>query len=279
MDNPRTKILIFLALTVVLSTFWWVPIIRAGNDSAGGGLFVIGLMWSPGIAAILTRLITQRNLRGQGWKPRPLKLLGLAYILPLLYALPVYLLAWEVGLGGFDPSKWIVGQGLTPTTGLIVLASVGVLVSLLSATGEEVGWRGLLVPELAKLTSFRNTVLVSAAIWAAWHMPLIIGANYRGDGTPIAYSIACFVAMVVAMSIIMAWITLKSGSLWPAALLHATHNLFVQAVFDASTVNRGSTAWLTGEFGIGLVITIAIAAALLLRFGGVPQTQVNQAQS
>jgi membrane protease YdiL (CAAX protease family) len=236
-------------------------------------------MWCPGVAAILTRLITQRNVRGQGWKPRTLKLLGLAYILPVLYALPVYLLAWGIGLGGFDPSKWAAQGSLSPAAGLLILASVGVLVSFLSATGEEIGWRGLLVPELAKLTSFRNTVLISAAIWAAWHMPLIIGANYHGEGTPIAYSIACFIAMVVALSTIMAWITLKSGSLWPAALLHATHNLFVQAVFDTSTVNRGSTGWLTGEFGIGLVVTIAIAAALLLRYGGVPQTQANPIRS
>src|SRR5678815_2088663 len=106
MDNPRTKILIFLGLTFVLSAVAWVPIIRAGNLGLGGGLYIMATMWCPGVAAILTRLITQRNVRGQGWKPRTLKLLGLAYILPVLYALPVYLLAWGIGLGGFDPSKW-----------------------------------------------------------------------------------------------------------------------------------------------------------------------------
>ncbi len=265
MDNPRTKITIFLALTFILSAATWVPIIRAGDLGLGGGLYILMTMWCPGFAAILTRLITQRNLRGMGWVPRTPGLLALAYILPILYAAPVYLIAWASGLGGFDPGKWAIEPGLTPLAGLLLLASLGALTGLLSATGEEIGWRGLLVPELAKVTSFRNTAIVSGIIWALWHMPLMIGANYHGEGTPIAYSLLCFAVMIIALSFVMAWIALKSRSFWPAAVLHATHNLFVQAVFDGATIENESTNWWTGEFGAGLVITISIAAFVLLR--------------
>ena len=48
--------------------------------------------------------------------------------------------------------------------------------------------------------------------------------------------------------------------------MHATHNLFVQAVFDRATVNNATTPWIIGEFGFGLVITVTIAAALLLHY-------------
>ena len=129
----------------------------------------------------------------------------------------------------------------------------------------------MLVPELAKITGFRNTALLSGAIWAAWHMPLIIGANYHGVGTPVAFSAICFVAMIMAFGVIMAWITLKSRSLWPAALLHSVHNLIIQTVLDGATVAGPKTAWLTGEFGIGLAVTVALAAALVLHFGGIPR--------
>jgi membrane protease YdiL (CAAX protease family) len=265
MDNPRAKILIFLALTVGLSSVFWVPLIRAGSIAAGGGLYVLGLMWAPGIAAMLTRLITQRNLRGMGWKPRTLALLGLAYVLPLLYALPVYLVAWGMDLGGFAPDKWQVHEGQTALTGVLLIASAGLIGTLISGTGEEIGWRGLLVPELAKITSFRNTALISGLIWAAWHMPLVLGANYRGEGTSLAYSVVCFTLMVLALSFLMAWITLLSGSLWPAALLHAAHNLFVQSIFDYATFETKRVDWLTGEFGVGIALTIAVAAWLLTR--------------
>ncbi len=270
MDNPRTKIILFLALTFVLSAITWVPIIRAGDIMAGDGLYILATMWSPAVAAILTRLITQRNARGMGWIPRPPRLLGLAYILPVLYALPVYLLAWGSDLGELNPSQWSVIPDASPAVGLLMIATIGALTGLVSATGEEIGWRGLLVPELARLTSFRNVALISGAVWAAWHMPLMIFANYRGEGTPMLFSLTCFAVMVIGLAVIMAWLTLKSRSLWPAAILHATHNLFVQAVFDGATIEGPSANWLTGEFGVGLAVTIAIAAWLLIRFGGLP---------
>ena len=96
-------------------------------------------------------------------------------------------------------------------------------------------------------------------------MPLILGASYHGNGTPLWFSIVCFLAMVMAFGTLMAWLRLRSGSLWPCALLHATHNLFVQAVFDSATVDRGSVNYLTGEFGIGLAVTIGIAAWIAIR--------------
>ena len=272
MNNPKTKILIFLVLTIVLCTFTWVPIIRSGEVAMGGGMYVLATMWCPGVAAIITRLVTQGNVKGMGWIPRTLPLLGFAYVLPLLYAAPVYLATWGLDLGGFDPTKWQLKEGMSPATGLMLMATMGAAMGLVSATGEEIGWRGLLVPELAKIASFRTTALVSGVIWASFHFPLMIGADYRGAGTPLIYSMLCFTLMIVALSVIMAWITIRSGSLWPAALLHGTHNLFVQAVFDRATVNGPQTPWVIGEFGFGLVVTVAIAAALLLHFGGVPET-------
>lgn len=268
MNNPKTKILIFLALTFALSAITWIPILRSGDLAMGGGLYILATMWCPGVAAIITRLVTQRDLRGMGWVPRNWKPLGLAYILPLLYAFPVYLAAWGLGLGAFDPSKWQVAPGMSPAFGLLMIATVGALSGLISATGEEIGWRGLLVPELAKITSFRNTALISGAVWASWHMPLLIGADYHGEGTPIAYSLICFTAMIIALSFVTAWLTLKSGSFWPAALIHATHNLFVQNVFDGATIEGPAANWLTGEFGAGLAVTIAATAWLLVRTGG-----------
>jgi len=262
MDKSKRTIAIFLGLTFALSAVTWVPQIRAG---AIHPLWILATMWSPGVAAIVTRLGTQGNLRGFGWKPGKVKWLALAYVLPILYALPVYLIAWFGGLGTFDEGKWVVSPQFTPATGLAMIAAAGLAASLLSATGEEIGWRGFLVPEMLKVTSFRRTALISGAIWAAWHMPLIISADYRGEGTPLIYSIACFAAMIVGLAVIMAWITIKSGSFWPAAMLHATHNLFVQGVFDLATIEGDTTQYWTGEFGAGLAISMALAAALCLR--------------
>jgi membrane protease YdiL (CAAX protease family) len=255
-DTPKVKIALFLTLTILFSAFAYWRILAVPGGALGD---VFLLMWSPGLAAMLTRLITQRNLRGERWGPGRLRLLGAAFVLPLLYAGPVYLLVWLSGIGGFDPHGWdAAGAGLRigadPFSGLFALLSWGMVFSLLGATGEELGWRGLLVPELAKLTGFRNTSLISGAVWAAWHMPLIVLAGYHGGATPLGYSIACFTIMVMGLSFLMTWLRFAADSVWPCALLHASHNLFIQGIFDDATVSRSGTAWITGEFGAGLAV-------------------------
>ena len=66
--------------------------------------------------------------------------------------------------------------------------------------------------------------------------------------------------MVVSLSFIFAWLRLKSGTLWTAALLHASHNLFVQGIFDNLMRNTGRTLWYTTEFGIAMALTSAVFA-------------------
>jgi len=100
---------------------------------------------------------------------------------------------------------------------------------------------------------------VSGLIWAVWHYPGILGAGYEA-GTPKGYEVLCFTAMVVAMSFVLGWLRLKSQSLWPCAVLHASHNLFIQAIFDGMTATTGKAVYVTTEVGIGMVMTIGLLA-------------------
>lgn len=250
-DLPTFLILTFAASAV----FWWL-IVNAGGLGAHGGLYVFALMWCPGISALVTRLVFQRNLRGEGWGLRQPRWAAVAYLLPLAYAIPAYGIVWMTNLGGVDLTRFKASAAT-----FVVLGSIQ---SLLSATGEELGWRGFLVPALARRMSFGKTAILSGSIWAAWHVPLIVFADYNG-GTPAWYSVSCFAIMVVAMGIPMAWLRLRSNSVWPAAILHASHNLYVQGFFDRVTVDTGPTKWLTGEFGAALAVTIGITGLLFWR--------------
>src|SRR5262249_10286071 len=76
--------------------------------------------------------------------------------------------------------------------------------------------------------------------------------------------VLCFTISVVGGSFIMAWLTLRARSLWPAAILHASHNLFIQSILTPLTKDTGPTKFITDEFGIGLVITVTVALIILL---------------
>lgn len=265
----RQGIFLYLALTLAFSSVFYYLILSAGTLSAHGGLYVLGLMWSPGVSALITRLLRQGNLRGMGWGWGRTRYQVQSYLIPLGYAAVVYLLVWLSGLGQFNAdflqtvAQRYGWQGMSETAILVrfilLAGSVGVAGSCVSALGEEIGWRGFLVPELAKITSFTRTALLSGAIWSLWHYPVILFADYRTT-TPVAYAMVCFTVMVFGISFLFAWLRLKSGSLWTGMFLHGSHNLFIQGVFDPLTKDTGSTAYLIGEFGAGLALAGALVA-------------------
>ena len=131
---------------------------------------------------------------------------------------------------------------------VLLMGTYGLVGSTARALGEEIGWRGFLVPELSKTMRFTSAALISGIIWACWHYPILIWGDYN-SGTPSWYGLTCFTVMVIAISFVFAWMRLKSGSLWTGAMLHASHNLFVQAIFTPLTRNTGKTAWYIDEFG------------------------------
>src|SRR5205814_3457285 len=105
-------------------------------------------------------------------------------------------------------------------------------------------------------------------IWCAWHLPGVLTGSYGPAGTPKAYQLACFAAMVVTTGVVLAWLRVRSGSVWPAVVMHATHNGIIQAFFDRITADTGPTAYLIGEFGAALVpFTLALAWCCWRRCG------------
>ena len=276
--TARKQVITYLVLTFAFSAWFYYLIISAGKMKMGP---TYGLMWSPGVAALLTRLIYQRNLRGFGWGWGKTRYQIASYLLPPLAALAVYGLVWASGLGGLSGEKLTTGiaKGLGGVSVplpviLLLLATVGFLMSITSAMGEEIGWRGLLVPELAKVTSFTSTALLSGAIWSLYHYPLILFSDYN-SGTPVWFVLICFTISVLAASFVFAWLRLKSGSVWTAVFLHASHNLFIQQIFDTVTVDRGSTRYFTTEFGLGMTLAYVLLAWYFWRRRG-ELTQVRQ---
>jgi membrane protease YdiL (CAAX protease family) len=272
-ENKRIwrKIGCYYGLTMLFSGVFGGFVLHAGTMSAGNLLYVTGSMWSPALAAFATKKIFGENIRDLPWRWGGTRYSWLAYLIPIGYALPVYLIVWLTGLGAFNTSMlqktaadfgWQnFPPGLTLTLFVVLTATVGMISKLSRALGEEIGWRGFLVPELAKVVPFPVVALVSGLMWAAYHYPVLLFADYNA-GAPAWYSVSCFTLMVLAVSFVMTWLALRSRSLWPAAILHASHNLFIQSIFTPLTRDTGLTKYIIDEFGVGLAVTSAIAAVV-----------------
>lgn len=268
-EEVKRKLSIFLLLTLLFSGIFHVLIARTGTMDAGGQLYTIGLMWSPGVAALVTQLWTEGTLRGLGWRWGKTRYQLLSIGLPLLLVSVTYGIVWLTGLGGF-PDPAFVDQiatqlgfeaSQTQTILIYVLTATifGLVTTSFTALGEEIGWRGLLVPELWKVTDFTKASLISGAIWAVWHYPAMLFADYHSEA-PLWYALISFTVMAIAFSFIMAWIRLRSGSVWTAMFLHASHNVFIQSIFTPLTLDTGPTEYVIDEFGVGLAVAYTLAA-------------------
>ena len=73
--------------------------------------------------------------------------------------------------------------------------------------------------------------------------------------------------MIIAFAYIMGYLRVRSGSIWPCVLLHATHNTFVQGIFDSLTAPVGWAKYITTEFGAGLAVAMVVAATVIVSSG------------
>lgn len=285
-ENARTwkKIGCFYGLTMLFSGVFGGFVMLAGKMDAGNLLYVTGAMWSPGLAAFATRRIFGESIRDLPWKWGSSNYNWLGYLIPIFYTVPLYLVVWFTGLGAFNwdavkkissESGW---QNFPPALVLLLFVlltgTLGMVGKLSRALGEEIGWRGFLVPELAKVVGFPKVALISGLMWAVYHYPVLLFADYNAGG-PAWYGLSCFTVMVVADSFILAWLTLRSQSLWPAAIFHASHNLFIQSICTPLTRDTGKTAYIIDEFGVGLVVTIVVAAVIVWRMSRTTDRRVT----
>jgi len=264
------KVLTFVAITFFATALFDIPEVILNPTGKIDRLFITAAMWCPTIAAIITKRIFNESLGDLGWRVKSVKYLLWAYAVPIMYALISYLFIWIAGYGGFYNEGFVksiaVSFGLphlSPVATIIIyvlfVGIFGMVASCSTALGEEIGWRGFLTPELFKKYGYVKTSLIIGIIWAVWHYTVLIFGNYN-NGTPFWYGLICFTFMVIAASFIFVWFRMKSGSLFPAMILHASHNLYIQVIFDPLTKANAHTPWFANEFGCVIPIVTGIFA-------------------
>ncbi len=208
-------------------------------------LVAVIYMGAPALAHVLTRLVTREGWQGVFLRPklkRGWPYWIAAWFLPAILTLVGMAVFYALFPRYFDPSLNMIrdqldqaarmtGQTLplTPWAVVIINTTVGVLIAPLINSlftfGEEFGWRAYLQPKLMVLGG-RKAVLIIGAIWGLWHWPLIVmGHNYGLDypGAP-WLGIPVMMWLTTMLAILLGWLTLRGGSVWPAVIGHAAMN-------------------------------------------------------
>lgn len=268
------SIALFLGLTLALTAVFGGLM---GYQGATPRILITGVMWSPGLAALLTCWLRGRPLASLPWRWGAARWIALAWALPIVYGLAIYLPVWVGELGGSrfgnpqtlsDWSAQLLGahsdHPFAAAAYAVMLVTLGIPGSLARALGEEIGWRGFFVWELRKLMPFWAVGLVSGMVWAVWHWPAILFTDYNAGTGSLVLQVAIFTAAIAPQGIVYAYFAFKSGSVWPPAILHASHNLLIQRVYTPLTLKGAESHLYIDEFGIVMPILGAVMAGYFL---------------
>jgi CAAX protease family protein len=241
----------------------------------GGSLsWFWALMWTPALASVVARLVLREGFADVSFRlggRRGWRAIGLALTFPIVVGLIAYGIAWVTGLVRFNPeliglAAPYVGDSASPVVvfvvNLAVAATIVTVLSVRTAAGEEIGWRGYMLTRLID-AGVPKPILVSGLIWGLWHVPIILGGVYL-VGPPPALAALLWMVVATAFSFVFARLRLETGSVWPAIALHSAWNGIIQVAFDPASTSAGAELWV-GESGIFVALTMIVAAIICSR--------------
>lgn len=271
----------------LLVTFGFGWLAQAAGILLGGLWFTACLsvcMFAPLLGVLVSHGSLKTARTGIGWKaplqgkvrwylaawfgPALLSILGAAVfflLMPSRFDGSMSLLASQVEAAEAAGQSIPFTPALLAVITLLQAVSYAPLFNMLFAVGEETGWRGYMTPYLTERLGRTRGLLLSGAIWGAWHWPAIalVGYNF-GTGYP-AYPLPGLLAMCVgcaALGILLSLLYDRTGSIWAPALAHGAVNAAagVSSVFLAP----GTSSLLLGPTLLGFLAGIPLYLLALL---------------
>jgi len=272
----KKSLTIFLLLSFALSWIFFllpIPFGKPGTPARQTATVVFWAiaMWMPGLSAILVTLFVKREkfstLRLNRLGPKRFYLW--AWLLFPVLAVLTGVFTLLLGAGTLDLEFTLFRDLLAQTpggdvlpAGLLVALQVGAaltiapLFNIIFALGEELGWRGFLLPELLPLGQWKAVILVGV-IWGLWHAPAVWqGLNYPTVSPWLA--IPMMVVLTVLLGIILGWLYLETRSPWAPALGHGAVNavagLPMLFLVDVNIAFGGTLSSVIGWIPMGLSV-------------------------
>jgi membrane protease YdiL (CAAX protease family) len=276
--RARQGLAIYFSVLIVTSGIVEWLIVRNGDPIQNHPTLVLVLMWMPALSSGLARLMLREGIRDVSFRfgdKIGLRSIGFAVLVPLIVGTMAYGIAWATGLVGFSAitpvsqelalmaplAQLAAWQPITRFLAFVALyATLGTVHAGLSAAGEEIGWRGYMLTRLIA-AGVPQPLFVSGLIWAVWHFPLILSGAYASGPFPIL-SAGLFIFTTTGIALVAGVLRLRSGSVWPAIVLHAAWNSIIQNPFDRSSVGPDGALWV-GESGVFIAVTTLILGLLV----------------
>ena len=188
------------------------------------------------------------------------RLINLKLIQPKM--LPVFILLMpltvlvsiclSLPLGG-SVSQFQFADGFSFSSGFVPV----LLLLLLAATFEELGWRGYAFDSLeSRYNTYFTATIVFSVLWSLWHFPLIFvkdSYQYEILNQNIWFAVNFFIS-IIPMGVIISWVCIKNQkSVIAAILFHFIINISQELLAISQTTKCIETGVLT-VVAIGIIV-------------------------
>jgi len=259
--KDSTKTIVFTVLVLLLATgFSYIP-----------GMFGFVYMMTPTISVLLMMLVVTRDgYTKAGWRRLGLHKLGRKQW-PFVLLVPIVPLALGFGvvllLGLADLQIGETFQGFSWASVPLILIVLYVRTVLMESLGEELGWRGYLLPVMLGCMGKKKALLLNGFIHGVWHFPIILNTDAYHADQSLWLLLPLTVLTTTCLAPVIGEIRIRSDSVWTSSMMHTTHNL-VWVVMGALIVNRSEAAkYIAGDLSL-VVVLFYLALTLFLWYGG-----------
>ena len=283
----------------LLQVYASLLLLRDGNAAAYQLLLAVS-MFCPLVSVLLVQKFWLHQPTGISWRPR-LKGNG-RYLLAAWFGPAVLTLLGAVLYFAVFPSRldfsgsWLVAAyggemdaqtlrsqlGVSTRSYLLQNGLFAVLlapaINMFPALGEEVGWRGYMMPRLKERFGLLNGRLLGGVVWGVWHWPLMLlvgyeyGTNYLGAPLLglVVWCVVCF-----ALNTLLDILYEKTESIWVPAIAHGAFNA-VAALPQVLVTPADAYYNVLGPMPIGLIAALPmLAAAVWLTLREMKQEEKN----
>jgi CAAX protease family protein len=272
--KSRAAATLYVCLALGFSALYWLLVVTfpeamkksewAVASTWGTVAWAVLRAFGPAVAGVIALAV----IRGRGAVVELGRSLVRWRVAPRLYLFalfPAILNAIVILLGGLHFAPQI------PIAKAVIFFFLMALID--GPLGEEVGWRGVLLPQLLETMRPLTASVIVGVVWYLWHVPL-----YAADGKGMGVADhALFALSCVALSVIYTWFWQRSnGSTLFAIFLHNCSNYFIFLRVKLFTP-LGPSPWPRAVY-----FTLLFALALLLgirqsRQAGQPALNANHA--
>ena len=291
--------LLAFGLAWLLQVYASLLLLRDGNATAYQLLLVVS-MFCPLVSVLLVQKFWLHQPTGISWRPRlkgngryllaawfgpaVLTLLGAVLYFAVFPSRLDFSGSWLVAAYGGEMDAQTLRSQLGVSTGSYLLQNglfavlLAPAINMFPALGEEVGWRGYMMPRLKERFGLLNGRLLGGVMWGVWHWPLMLlvgyeyGTNYLGAPLLglVVWCVVCF-----ALNTLLDILYEKTESIWVPAIAHGAFNA-IAALPQVLVTPADAYYNVLGPMPIGLIAALPmLAAAVWLTLREMKQEEKN----